>query len=124
MMNKYIIKVNGTPYEVEVEEVGGGRPSAVSPKLGASKPGRTATTKSVHPQSSGKAGDVVAPMPGTVLKVKINQGDEVKKGQVLLILEAMKMENEIVAPTDGKVTALNVEAGKSVTAGQLMVSIA
>ncbi|EPR13348.1 biotin/lipoyl-containing protein [Ruminiclostridium papyrosolvens] len=122
-MNKYIIKVNGTPYEVEVEEVGGGRPVAAAPKPRASKPGQTAAAKSAQPQA-GKAGDVAAPMPGTVLKVKVNLGDEVKKGQVLLILEAMKMENEIVAPADGKVTALTVEAGKSVTAGELMVSIA
>ncbi|ACL76088.1 biotin/lipoyl-containing protein [Ruminiclostridium cellulolyticum] len=122
-MSKYIIKVNGTPYEVEVEEVGGGRPISAAPKLRATKPGHTSAAKAAQPQA-GKAGDVAAPMPGTVLKVKVAIGDEVKKGQVLLILEAMKMENEIVAPADGKVTALNVEAGKSVTAGELMVSIA
>ncbi len=122
-MNKYIIKVNGIPYEVEVEEVGGGRPVAATPMPRASKPAQPAAAKSAPPQA-GKAGDVAAPMPGTVLKVKVNLGDEVKKGQVLLILEAMKMENEIVAPADGKVTALRVEAGKSVTAGELMVSIA
>ncbi|EGD48739.1 biotin/lipoyl attachment domain-containing protein [Ruminiclostridium papyrosolvens DSM 2782] len=122
-MNKYIIKVNGTPYEVEVEEVGGGRPVAVSSNPRASKPGHTASARLAQPQA-GKPGDVAAPMPGTVLKLKVNLGDEVKKGQVLLILEAMKMENEIVAPADGKVTVLTVEAGKSVTAGELMASIA
>ncbi|WP_024834329.1 biotin/lipoyl-containing protein [Ruminiclostridium josui] len=121
-MNKYIIKVNGIPYEVEVQEVGGGRPGAAVPKPKAYKPGQTTTAKSSQLQA-GKAGDVVAPLPGTVLKVKVNLGDDVKKGQVLLILEAMKMENEIVAQVDGKVTALTVEAGKAVTAGELMVSI-
>jgi biotin carboxyl carrier protein len=63
-------------------------------------------------------------MPGTILKVNVALGDTVKKGQVLLILEAMKMENEIVAPIDGKVEVLNVEKGKSVNARDLLVSIA
>ncbi|MHB8065921.1 MAG: biotin/lipoyl-containing protein [Ruminiclostridium sp.] len=124
-MSKYIIKVNGNPYEVEVQEVGG---------AGTNVPAATAATtitktvapnvvKTAQPQS-GSAGDVAAPMPGTVLKVKVAIGDAVKKGQVLLILEAMKMENEIVSPADGKVAILNVEPGKSVTAGEVMVSIA
>lgn len=123
-MSKYIIKVNGNPYEVEVEEVGGARASV--PTAAATKaPTKTVTphvVKTTQPTTA-SSGDVLAPMPGTVLKVKVAAGDTVKKGQVLLILEAMKMENEIVSPADGKVAALNVEAGKAVTAGEVMVSI-
>jgi len=124
-MSKYIIKVNGNPYEVEVEEVG-----VVSSNVTTATATKT-TTKTIAPNvvkttqpTSNSTGDVVAPMPGTVLKLKVALGDAVKKGQVLLILEAMKMENEIVSPADGKVAILNVEAGKSVTAGEVMVSIA
>lgn len=124
-MSKYIIKVNGTPYEVEVQEIGGPTapmtPVAVKPK-GRATAGQQAV-KTTQPTVA-SAGDVAAPMPGTVLKVKVAAGDTVKKGQVLLILEAMKMENEIVSPADGKVAALNVEAGKAVTAGEVMVTIA
>ncbi len=124
-MSKYIIKVNGTPYEVEVQEIGGSSPAmapaAVKPKARASA-GQQAV-KTTQPVAA-SAGDVIAPMPGTVLKVKVSAGDTVKKGQVLLILEAMKMENEIVSPADGKVAALYVEPGKSVTAREVMVTIA
>jgi biotin carboxyl carrier protein len=124
-MSKYIIKVNGTPYEVEVQEIGG--PSAPAAPVAAKPKGRAAAgqqaVKTTQPAVA-SAGDVAAPMPGTVLKVKVAAGETVKKGQVLLILEAMKMENEIVSPADGKVAALNVEAGKSVTAGEVMVTIA
>jgi biotin carboxyl carrier protein len=62
-------------------------------------------------------------MPGTILGVKVNPGDTVKKGQVLLILEAMKMENEIVAPNDGTVATVNVSKGTSVNAGDVLVSM-
>lgn len=121
-MSKYIIKVNGTPYEVEVQEVGG--PAAASkPIKSKAKAAGQQPVKTAQPVAAG-AGDITAPMPGTVLKVKVAAGDTVKKGQVLLILEAMKMENEIVSPADGKVAALNVEPGKAVTAGEIMVTIA
>ncbi len=124
-MSKYIIKVNGNPYEVEVQEIGGTSapmaPAAIKPKARASAGQQS--VKTTQPAAA-SAGDVVAPMPGTVLKVKVSAGDTVKKGQVLLILEAMKMENEIVAPADGKVAALYVEPGKSVSAREVMVTIA
>lgn len=121
-MSKYIIKVNGNPYEVEVQEVGGTNPNAAAAIKTTKKTTAPNVVKTSQPKSN-NSGDVCAPMPGTVLKVKAAVGDVVKKGQVLLILEAMKMENEIVSPVDGKVASL-VEAGKSVTAGEVMVTIA
>lgn len=66
---------------------------------------------------------VTAPMPGTILNIVASVGDKVKRGQVLLILEAMKMENEIVAPADGTVVSINVTSGTSVNAGDLLASI-
>ncbi len=66
---------------------------------------------------------VTAPMPGTILNIAVAVGDTVKRGQVLLILEAMKMENEIVAPADGTVVSVNVTSGTSVNAGDLLVSL-
>ena len=122
-MSKYIIKVNGNPYEVEVQEVGGAN-SGVSTATKTMKKTTSHQAVNTSQPKSNNSGDVAAPMPGTVLKVKVAVGDTVKKGQVLLILEAMKMENEIVSPIDGKVASLNAEAGKSVTAGEVMVSIA
>lgn len=122
-MKKLLIKVNGTQYNVEVEEVGGSQKpvaTAVRPQI---KAAASSAVRTAQPQATG-VGSVSAPMPGTILKVNVSLGDTVKKGQVLLILEAMKMENEIVAPIDGKVEVLNVEKGKSVNARDLLVSIA
>lgn len=128
-MKKFlIIKVNGNCYEVEVEEVrGASAPFAARPSVpvAASVPA-PAPAPSSAPVAAGPAGSasITAPMPGTVLKVDVKLGDVVKKGQVLMILEAMKMENEIVSPADGKIVALNVEKGKAVTAGDVLLSIA
>ncbi len=141
-MKKFLIKVNGSQYEVEVEEVRDGSaapamtgtpyvapaaapapvqaPAAVQAQAAPAAP--AAEKKAV---SGGAAGSVkiTAPMPGTILKVSVNPGDQIKKGQVLLILEAMKMENEIVAPSEGTVATVNVNRGTSVNAGDLLVSL-
>jgi len=68
-------------------------------------------------------GAISAPMPGTIISVKANKGDQVSKGDVLLVLEAMKMENEIMAPCDGTVADINVDSGSSVNAGDVLVVI-
>jgi biotin carboxyl carrier protein len=132
-MKKYLIKVNGNQYEVEVEEVKAAgevsQPaSSVSAPTPAPAPVKAAPAAPAAPKLDTAvpqgASTITAPMPGTVLKVNVNVGDTVKKGQVLLILEAMKMENEITAPGDGKIASVNVAKGTAVNVGDVMVSIA
>ena len=122
-MNKYKIKVNGKEYEVEVEQIGG-EPAvaAVAPKAA---PAVSAPAAKTTAKDQGTVGTmkITAPMPGTILGVKVAVGDKVEKGQTLLILEAMKMENEIAAPEAGTVSSINVEAGASVESGQLLASL-
>ena len=133
---KYQVKVDGKVFEVEVEKVGGGyasltpgsltaAPAApVAPAPAAPAPAAPAAPAPAPaaPAPAGGAGDVVAPMPGTVLKVNVNNGDTVASGDVILILEAMKMENEIVAPCAGTVT-LNVKAGETVDTDAVLASV-
>ena len=108
-MKKYKVNVNGTVYEVEIEEMTGA--PAAAPVAAA-------------PAAPAGAGErVAAPMPGNILSVNVAAGDTVKKGQVLMILEAMKMENEIVAPQDGTVASVNVNKGDTVNSGDTLVSM-
>ena len=117
-MKAYTITVNGTAYEVEVEEKGGAvaaapRAAAPAPRAAAPAPKAApapAPAPAAKPVAAGAA-TVTAPMPGKVLEVKCKAGDAVKSGQVLLILEAMKMQNEIMAPADGTIADVRVSAG-------------
>ena len=126
MIKKYNITVNGNTYEVEVEELGS-QASVQRPQV---------ATQQVQPQAAPKAqpkqtqnapsaggGTISAPMPGTINDVRVKVGDNVKKGQVLLILEAMKMENEIMASSDGTVKSVDVSKGASVSAGDALITI-
>lgn len=124
-MKKYLIKVNGNQYEVEVEEVKDGNAEVLQPAVRtAAEPVRTSPAVPEKNSAVPKgASTVTAPMPGTILKIDVSAGDTVKKGQVLLILEAMKMENEITAPADGKIASVNVSKGSAVNAGDVLVSI-
>ncbi len=125
-MKKYLIKVNGNQYEVEVEEVktenAAPQPAARIAAPAPAAPAAPAAPKKDTAVPQG-ASTITAPMPGTILKINVNVGDTVKKGQVLLILEAMKMENEITAPADGKVASVNVSKGASVSVGDVLVSL-
>ena len=112
-MKKYRVNVNGTVYEVELEEMTGA--PAAAP---VAAPAPSAATA---PAAGGEK--VTSPMPGTILSVNVAAGDAVKRGQVLMILEAMKMENEIMAPHDGKVTAVAVTKGAAVESGALLCTI-
>ena len=121
--NNVKVEVNGTSYTVELER-------SVKPKI---KPVvRTAATTPAAPPpastvtrhaSTGGQGTIKSPLPGVILDVKVKEGDMVKRGQTLLILEAMKMENDIKADHDGKVTAINVSKGESILEGTDLITI-
>lgn len=119
-MKNYTITVNGNVYDVTVEEGGQGSTGA-APKVSAPK----AAAPKAAPKAAAPAGAVKinAPMPGKILSVKAQAGQAVKKGDVIMVLEAMKMENEIVAPQDGTVAGINVSAGDSVEAGAVLASL-
>lgn len=129
-MKNYTITVNGTPYNVTVEEgtsapvAAPAAPAPVAAPAPAAAP--AAPAPAAAPAPSGAAGSVKvdAPMPGTILDIKVSNGAAVKSGDVLCILEAMKMENDIVAPQDGTVASINVSKGDSVEAGQTLITLA
>ena len=109
-MKKYRVTVNGPVYEVELEEITGAVPAAPA-----------------APAPAAPAGDgekITSPMPGTILSVNVAPGQSVKKGDVLMVLEAMKMENEIMAPKDGTVTQVLVSNGSKVDTGAPLVVLA
>ena len=117
-MKRFNITVNGKAYDVAVEEVSGGAAPAAAPVQAAPAP--AAAPASAAP-ADGTA--VNAPMPGTILDVKASVGDTVAEGQVLMVLEAMKMENDIVAPKAGKVSAISVKKGDGVNSGDALAYI-
>lgn len=125
IMKKFNIKVNGKSYEVEVEEVGAS--SYVSAPVSAPEPvsAKSAAPAAPAPKPSGTPGSasIKAPMPGTINAVKVTAGDTIKKGQVVAVLEAMKMENEIVAPEDATVASVAVTQGQSVNTGDVIVTL-
>ena len=119
-MKNYTITVNGNVYDVTVEEGTGSAAPAAAPKAAPA-----AAPKAAPAAPAGAAGSVTvaAPMPGKILGVKANPGQAVKKGDVIVILEAMKMENEIVAPQDGTIASINVATGDSVEAGATLATL-
>jgi len=135
-MKHYRITVNGKSYDVTVEELGASRyapvPTAAPVASGTSTPAPAhdaapqpaPAQPAAVPANGGSIVTVKAPMPGTVIAFKVIVGQQVKRGDVLLLLEAMKMENEIVAPQDGTVVALRVPASAAVNTGDALVDLA
>jgi biotin carboxyl carrier protein len=135
-MRKFVVNVNGNSYEVEVEEVGGApvsSPYAVKPVQAAPVSAPAAPTPApaapapapAAPVSTGAEGSIkiTAPMPGTILDIKVKAGDKVQKGTLVIILEAMKMENEILSPNDATVASVNVTKGQQVNSGDVMLTL-
>ena len=127
-MKKYRVNVNGTDYEITLEEVTGAeasKPSAPVAQPATAAAPAPAEAPAAPAVTAAPAGgeQILSPMPGNILNVNVKVGDAVKKGQVLLILEAMKMENEIMAPKDGTITSVNVQNGSTVESGALLVTI-
>ena len=124
-MKKYNITVNGTTYEVVVEEVGGAASASVAPVFSAPAAAPVAAPAAPKAQAPANAGatSVTAPMPGTILEIKVSQGQSVKKGETVCVLEAMKMENDIPAPADGTVASINVQKGSSVNANDVIITL-
>ena len=131
-MRRYNVKVNGTAYEVEIEEIGGSpsrgpayarppmprpAPVAAAPAPAAPEAQAEQAAQAEAPVAVAEGERVAAPMPGTILDVRVSEGQSVKKGQPLMILEAMKMENEIMAPRDGVILQINTAKGSSVKTG-------
>ena len=114
-MKKYKVNVNGTVYEVTVEVMDGAAAMAAAPAPAAAAPAPAAVPAGGEKVSS--------PMPGTILAVNVQNGSPVKKGDVLFILEAMKMENEIMAPCDGTAASVSVTKGATVESGTLLCVI-
>lgn len=130
-MRKFIVNVNGNSYEVEVEEVGAAYSPVVSaaPQSAPAAPtpaptpaAAPAAAPAPAPAAAASGTPVKAPMPGNLLDIKVANGQTVKKGDVLVILEAMKMENEISAPQDGVVTVV-ASKGATVNTGDVLVTL-
>ena len=119
-MKAYKVNVNGNVYEITLEVID--KADIKAPTAPAAAP-VAAPAAAPAPVAAG-AQTISAPMPGTILKVNVANGQAVKKGDVLMILEAMKMENEIMAPADGTVSSVNVNAGASVEAGTVLCTLA
>ena len=131
-MKKYNVTVNGSTYEVLVEEVGevAATPTLAAPITPAPAPTAAPVPAPAAPNPTPAAAptpagavNVTAPMPGTILKMNVQIGQTVKKGDSVCVLEAMKMENDIPAPQDGRVVAISVSQGATVMAGDVLVSL-
>ncbi len=124
-MKNYRITVNGTSYDVAVEELAAGAVAApVSAPAAAPAPVAAPAPAAPAAKSAGAGSiKVVSPMPGKILDIKVKNGDAVKKGQVVLILEAMKMENEVVAPEDGTIASIDTTVGAMVETGDTLATL-
>lgn len=119
-MKAYKVTVNGNVYEITLEVIDKSEVKAPAAPIAPTAPAPAPAAPAPAP-AEGTA--VTAPMPGTILKVNVKNGDAVKKGAVLMVLEAMKMENEIMAPADGVVAGVSVSEGAAVEAGAMLCTL-
>lgn len=119
--NNVRVEVNGTPYTVELEKQN--KPKIKPVVRTASTTPAAAPAAVTRPASVGSKSGIKSPLPGVILEIKVKEGDTVKRGQTLLVLEAMKMENDIKADRDGKVTAIKVSKGESILEGTDLIII-
>jgi len=122
-MKRFNITVNGKSYDVAVEEVGGAAPVQAAPAA-APAPAPAAVPAAAPAPAAGNGTPVKAPMSGNILDVKVNVGDTVSAGQVVVVLEALKMENDIVAPVAGKITSIAAKKGDTVNSDDVLATIA
>lgn len=128
MLRKFKIAIDGKQYLVEMEEIGGAPApqSAPAPSAAvavAEPEPKPAPAPEPVPSNADTKGAMTSPMPGTILRVLVSPGEAVKVNQPLVILEAMKMENEVVAEKDGQVAAIHVAVGQTVNAGDALITI-
>ncbi|MDO5123782.1 MAG: biotin/lipoyl-containing protein [Eubacteriales bacterium] len=123
-MKNLKITVNGVTYDVQVEEVSGSSAPTQAPAPAAA-PAPAPAKAPAAPVATGTTGsvEVTAPMPGTILSIKVSVGQQVNKGDTVIVLEAMKMENEIPAPEAGTVASINVQSGSNVETGALLITL-
>ena len=124
-MKRYNITVNGVTYDVAVEEVeaGASYTPVAAPIAPVAAPAAAPAPKVAAPKAPAGAATVNSPMPGTILDVKVSVGQSVKKGDVICVLEAMKMENDIPAPQDGVIASIDTQKGASVNAGDVLATL-
>ncbi|MDE6004762.1 MAG: biotin/lipoyl-binding protein [Oscillospiraceae bacterium] len=123
-MKRFNVTVNGKTYDVAVEELGADASAPVATAPVAAPTPAPAPAPAAAPASTVGTGEkVTAPMPGTILDVKVSNGASVSKGDVIMVLEAMKMENDIVAPCDGTVTSIVVKKGDTVQSGDTLATV-
>lgn len=125
-MKRFLIKINGKTYDAEVEVVGTSASAPVAAPAPAAAPHAAAPAPAAAPATAPAAGgpaNVTSPLPGTVLRLCKNTGDAVAAGEVVMIVESMKMENEVVAPEGGRIASIAVAAGSAINTGDLLFTL-